>query len=168
MDREWIWNARRQEANPFGWRSTAAAKREHSRAAFATRTSSYVGFCELDRGGRTVGKRLRVRWPGADGDGFGIALEQCVGAGVGAQGHRSRCDRERGTTAALLETRETSQRVMRVVLGRYSACRVTGSGFVLTGVCGCGCGCRSRRGAHLRRAHFHGVHVPSGMTKGTM
>ena len=79
-------------------------------------TSSYFGFCELDRGGRAVGERLGVGSPSTIGDCFGVALQQCVGARVGAEGDGSGSDRERGTTAALLETRETSWRVMRVVL----------------------------------------------------
>src|ERR1700681_4881490 len=37
-------NARRQEANPFGWRSAAAAKCEHRRAAFATRRLATSDF----------------------------------------------------------------------------------------------------------------------------
>jgi hypothetical protein len=101
---------------PFGWRSAAAAKCEHGRAAFRDSTSSYVGFGELDRGGRTVGERLRVGSPSARSDGFGVALEQCIGARVGAEGDGSGSDRERSTTAALLETREASWRVMRIIL----------------------------------------------------
>ena len=105
-----------RKPTPFGWRSAAAAKCEHSRAAFATRRSSYVGFCELDRGGRTVCKRLGMRSPSACGDGFGVALEQCVRARVGAEGDGSGGYRERGTTAALLETCEAGRRVMRIIL----------------------------------------------------
>jgi hypothetical protein len=112
MDRE----SAARGCNPFGWRSAAAAKCEHSRAAFATRRSSYVGFCELDRGGRTVGKRLGVRRPSTSGDGFGVALEHSVGARIGAKGDGSGSDRERSTAAALLETREASRRVMRIIL----------------------------------------------------
>jgi hypothetical protein len=97
-------------------------------------TSSYVGFCELDRGWRTVGKRLGVRWPSVGGGSFGVALEQCVGAGVGAEGTGSGSDRQRGPAAALFETRETGWRVVRVVLRRYSACRVSGLSVVMTGV----------------------------------
>jgi hypothetical protein len=97
-----------RKPNPFGWRSAAAAKCEPSRAAFATRRSSYVGFCELDRGGRTVRKRLGVRSPPMSSDGFGAALEQCVGARVGAEGDGSGSDREWRPAAALLETREAS------------------------------------------------------------
>ena len=69
-------------------------------------TSSYVGFCELDRGGRAVGKRLGVRPPSTSGYGFGVALEECVGARIGAEGDGSGGDRERCAAAALLETRE--------------------------------------------------------------
>jgi hypothetical protein len=54
--------------------------------------------------------------PSTSGDGFGVALEQCVGARVGVEDGGSRSDREWRTTAALLETRETGWRVMRVVL----------------------------------------------------
>jgi hypothetical protein len=79
-------------------------------------TSSYVGFCELDRGWRTVGERLGVGSPSADGDGFVIALEQRVRARVGAECDGSDSDRERGTTAALLETCEAGRRVMRIIL----------------------------------------------------
>ena len=79
-------------------------------------TSSYVGFCELDRGWRTVGERLGVGSPSAGSDGFGVALEQCIGARVGAEGDGSDSDRERGTTAALFETCETGCRVMRIIL----------------------------------------------------
>jgi hypothetical protein len=126
-------------------------------------TSSYVGFCELDRGGRTVRKRLRVRQPSAGGDGFGVALEQCAGAGVGAEGDGSGGDRDWRTAAALLETRKASLRVMRVVLGRYSACRISDLGVVMTGVFSGRYRCRRRR-----RAHLHRVRVPGVMTIGTM
>jgi hypothetical protein len=79
-------------------------------------TSSYVGFCELDRGWRTVGERLGVGSPSAGSDGFGVALEQCIRARVGAEGYGSGSDRERGTTTALLETCEAGWRVVRIVL----------------------------------------------------
>jgi hypothetical protein len=54
--------------------------------------------------------------PSTSGDSFGVALEECVGARVGAEGDGSGSNRERGTTAALFETREASWRVMRLVL----------------------------------------------------
>lgn len=78
-------------------------------------TSSYVGFCELDRGGRTVCKRLGVRWPSTSGDGFGVAMEHSVGARIGAEGDGSGSDRKRSTAAALLQTGESNRSVMRVV-----------------------------------------------------
>jgi hypothetical protein len=126
-------------------------------------TSSYFGFCELDRGGRTVRKRLGVCSPSTGGDCFGVALEQCAGAGVGAEGDGSGSDRERRPAAALLETRETSSRMMRAARGYSAARRVGGSSVVMIGVSGRGHRCRRRR-----RAHLHGVRVPGGMTIGTM
>jgi len=100
-------------------------------------TSSYVGFCELDRGGRTVGKRLGVRSPSAGGYGFGVALEQCVRARVGAEGDASGSDRERGTTATLLETCEAGRRVMRIILRRDPARPGRDLSVVMTGVFAC-------------------------------
>lgn len=134
MDVKWIGNARRQKAEPVWVAIAAAANCEHSRAAFATRRSSYDGFCELDRGGRTVGKRLGVRSPSMSNDGFDVALAQCVGARVGAEGDGFCGDPDWCTAAALLETRKASLRVVRVVLGRYSAHRVSGLSAVMTGV----------------------------------
>jgi hypothetical protein len=105
-----------RKPNPFGWRSAAAAKHETQSSRVRDSTSSYIGFCELDRGGRTVRKRLGVRSPSAGGNGFGVALEQCVRARVGAEGDGSDSDRERRTAAALLETCEASWRVMGIIL----------------------------------------------------
>lgn len=102
--------------NPCGVAiSSGREVRTESRGICAS-TSSYVGLWELDRGGRTVGKRLSVRSPGACCDGLGVVLEQCAGARVGAEGDCSGSDRERPTAAALVETGEASWRVMRVVL----------------------------------------------------
>ena len=113
---KWIGNARRQEAKPV-WVAISSGREVRTRSSrVRDSTSSYVGFCELDRGGRTVGKRLGVRSPSAGGDCFGVALEQCVRARVGAEGDGSGSDRERGATAALLETCEASWRVMRTIL----------------------------------------------------
>ena len=116
MDRGWIANARRHEAKPVRVAISSGREVRTQSSRVRDSTSSYFGFCELDRGGRTVGKRLRVRWPSARGNGFGVALDPCAGAGVGAEGDGSGSDRERRTAAALLETRETSRRMMRVIL----------------------------------------------------
>ena len=113
---KWIGNARGPEAKPV-WVAISAGREVRTQSSrVCDSTSSYVGFCELDRGGRTVGKRLGVGSPSAGGDGFGVTLEQSVGARVGAEGDGSGSDRERGSTAALLETCEAGQRVMRIIL----------------------------------------------------
>jgi hypothetical protein len=111
----WIGIRAARKPNPFGWPSAAAEKCEIQSSRVATRRSSYDGFWELDRGGRTVGERLGVRWPSTSGDGFGVALEHFVGARICPKGDGSGSDRERSTAAALLETRESSRSVMRVV-----------------------------------------------------
>jgi hypothetical protein len=117
MDRKWIGNAQRQKPYPFGVAINGGCElRTGSSDISRLDWSSYVRFSELDRAGRTVGKRLKVRSPGAGGDDFGVALEQCAGAGVGAEGHGSGGDRDRRTATALLETREAGCRVMRIVL----------------------------------------------------
>jgi hypothetical protein len=116
MDREWIGNARCHGAKPI-WVAISSSREVRTKSSrVRDSTSSYVDFCELDRGGRTVGKRLGVRAPSPGCDGFGVTLEQCAGAGVGAEGHDSGSNRDRRTATALLETREASWRVMRVVL----------------------------------------------------
>jgi hypothetical protein len=94
--------------------STGAKKRGLSRAAFATRHSSYIRCCELRREGRTVGKRLGMCPPNMRDDGFGVALEEGArgGSGVKPGGSSNNC--ERGTTAACLEASEAGRRSIRI------------------------------------------------------
>ena len=134
MDREWIGNARRGKPDPCGMAISSGREVRTASRRVRDSTSSYVGFWELDRGGRTVGERLRVSWPSAGSDGFGVALEQRGGAVIGAEGNGSGNDRERRTATALFETREASQRMMRVVLGPHTACRACRVSVMVTGV----------------------------------
>jgi hypothetical protein len=93
------------EPTPFGAISSGREVRAGS-SRVRDPTVYLLRFCELDRGGRTVGKRLGVRPPSTSGYGFSVALEQRVGARIGAECDGSASDRERCTTAALLETRK--------------------------------------------------------------